>query len=146
MQEPPAPGRRVLAAGPRLPAATDEIETLARRDPDALTLTGDDATVARLAQALDGAGSAHLAAHGHFRDDNPLFCSLELADGQLTVYDLERLQRTPRRLVLSSCESGPLDRPRGRRADGLHRRAVRARDRDRDRRGRARPGRGDERA
>ncbi len=35
-----------------------------------------------------------------------MFCSLELADGHLTVYDLERLHRTPRRLVLSSCESG----------------------------------------
>ena len=106
VNEPPARGRRVLAAGPRLPAATDEIETLARRDPDALVLTGAGASVGRLAMALSGAGSAHLAAHGHFRDDNPLFCSLEFADGHLTVYDLERLQRTPRRLVLSSCESG----------------------------------------
>jgi CHAT domain-containing protein len=62
--------------------------------------------VADVAAALDGAGSAHIAAHGRFRDDNPLFCALELADGALTVYDLERLRRAPRRLVLSSCESG----------------------------------------
>ena len=96
----------MLAAGPRLPAATAEIETLAQRDPAAHALSGATATVARLAHALDGAEAAHIAAHGHFRDDNPLFCSLELADGNLTVYDLERLQRTPRRLVLSSCESG----------------------------------------
>ena len=59
-----------------------------------------------VSQALDGADSAHVAAHGRFRDDNPQFCSLELADGALTVYDLERLKRAPRRLVLSSCESG----------------------------------------
>ncbi len=96
----------MLVAGPRLPAATEEIETLRARHPDALALTGDDATVAQVAQALDGADSAHLAAHGRFRDDNPQFCSLELADGALTVYDLERLRRAPRRLVLSSCESG----------------------------------------
>jgi CHAT domain-containing protein len=62
--------------------------------------------VSNVANALDGADTAHLAAHGHFRDDNPSFCSLELADGALTVYDLERLHKTPRRLVLSSCESG----------------------------------------
>ena len=37
--------RRVLAAGPRLPAATEEIETLRRRDPGALALAGADATV-----------------------------------------------------------------------------------------------------
>ena len=103
----PAPNAAmVLAAGPRLPAATEEIETLRARHPEAVALTGDGATVAAVASALDGADSAHLAAHGRFRDDNPLFCSLELADGALTVYDLERLRRTPRRLVLSSCESG----------------------------------------
>jgi CHAT domain-containing protein len=105
-RESAASTRRVLAAGPRLPAATEEIQTLRRRDAGALALVGADATVARVAEALDGAESAHLAAHGHFRDDNPQFCSLELADGALTVYDLERLSRTPRRLVLSSCESG----------------------------------------
>jgi len=43
---------------------------------------------------------------GRFRDDNPLFCSLELADGNVTVYDLERLRKVPQRIVLSSCESG----------------------------------------
>ena len=56
--------------------------------------------------ALDGADSVHVAAHGRFRDDNPLFCSLELADGNVTVYDLERLRKVPQRIVLSSCESG----------------------------------------
>jgi tetratricopeptide (TPR) repeat protein len=99
-----APG--VLVAGPRLPAAAAEVDALRARHPDALSLTGDRARVAAVAAALDGADSAHVAAHGRFRDDNPLFCSLELADGALTVYDLERLRRAPRRLVLSSCESG----------------------------------------
>jgi CHAT domain-containing protein len=103
---PRASSSAVLVAGPRLPAATHEIETLKARHPHALTLTGEHATVAGVAHALDGAGSAHLAAHGRFRDDNPLFCSLELADGALTVYDLERLNQAPHRLVLSSCESG----------------------------------------
>ncbi len=67
---------------------------------------GPEATVANVAAALDGADSAHVAAHGRFRDDNPQFCSLELADGAVTVYDLERLRRLPKRIVLSSCESG----------------------------------------
>ena len=97
----------VLVAGPRLPAATEEIETLRARHPEALALTARRTPRSpRSTHALDGADSAHLAAHGRFRDDNPLFCSLELADGALTVYDLERLRRAPRRLVLSSCESG----------------------------------------
>jgi CHAT domain-containing protein len=98
--------KRVYVAGPRLPAATEEVEVLAQRHPEALTLTHDDATVDNVARALDGADAVHIAAHGRFRDDNPLFCSLELADGNVTVYDLERLNQVPQRIVLSSCESG----------------------------------------
>src|SRR6202012_5781365 len=49
---------------------------------------------------------AHIAAHGTFRADSPLFSALRLDDGPLTVYDLERLRRGPRRLILSSCDSG----------------------------------------
>ncbi|HET6551034.1 MAG TPA: CHAT domain-containing protein, partial [Solirubrobacter sp.] len=93
-------------AGPRLPAAAEEIATRSARHPEARALTGADATISNVARALDGADSVHVAAHGRFRDDNPLFTSLELADGNVTVYDLERLSRLPGRIVLSSCESG----------------------------------------
>ena len=103
---PPASRQQVLVAGPRLPAATEEIETLSRRHPEARTLTGEEATVRNVARALDGAASVHVAAHGKFRVDNPQFTSLELANGRVTVYDLERLSKVPSRIVLSSCESG----------------------------------------
>ena len=59
-----------------------------------------------VAAALDGAGLGHVAAHGRFRADNPFFSSLQLADGPLTVYDLEALRRAPTRLILSTCDSG----------------------------------------
>jgi CHAT domain-containing protein len=58
--------------------------------------------------ALDGAGLAHIAAHGTFRADSPLFSSLRMDDGPLTVYDLERLRRAPYRAIFSSCDSGVL--------------------------------------
>ena len=58
--------------------------------------------------ALDGAWLAHIAAHGIFRADSPLFSSLRMHDGPLTVYDFERLDRAPYRLVLSSSDSGVL--------------------------------------
>ncbi|RKQ91348.1 CHAT domain-containing protein [Solirubrobacter pauli] len=104
----PAPRapRHVLVAGPRLPAATEEVEALARRHPEATTLTHARATVGNVTDALSTANTAHIAAHGRFRDDNPQFCSLELADGNVTVYDLERVPRLPQRIVLASCESG----------------------------------------
>jgi len=54
----------------------------------------------------DGASLGHVAAHGRFRSDNPFFSSLQLADGPLTVYDLEALRRAPARMILSACDSG----------------------------------------
>jgi hypothetical protein len=69
-------------------------------------LGGGTATVARVLDAIDGAAIAHIAAHGVFRADSPMFSSIRLDDGPLTVYDLERLRRGPRLLVLSSCDSG----------------------------------------
>jgi CHAT domain-containing protein len=35
-----------------------------------------------------------------------MFSALEMADGRLTVYDLEGLRRPPYRLLLTACESG----------------------------------------
>lgn len=99
-------GRVVLAAGPGLPDATAEVEDLGGSYQDALILTGKDARVDAVATALDGAGLGHVAAHGRFRADNPYFSSLQLADGPLTVYDLEALRRAPTRLILSACDSG----------------------------------------
>ncbi len=99
-------GERVLVAGPRLESGGAEIDVLARRHPQALLLTAGAATVERTLAALDGAAIAHVAAHGRFREDSPMFSSLDLADGPLTVHDLERLNRAPHRMVLSACESG----------------------------------------
>jgi CHAT domain-containing protein len=82
------------------------VRALADRLPDAVVLDGPRATVSAVASALDGAGLAHVASHGRFRADNPLFSALELADGPLTVFDLERLQRPPQVVVLPACDSG----------------------------------------
>jgi tetratricopeptide (TPR) repeat protein len=99
-------GPVVLAAGPRLPAATAEVTALAAAFPQAHVLVEEKATAAAVAEALDGARLAHLAAHGAFRADNPLFSTIEFADGSLTVYELERLRHTPDCVVLSACEVG----------------------------------------
>ena len=98
----------MLLAGPGLGTGGAEVPVLARRRPDAVHLAGDDATVEAALAALDGARLAHVAAHGRFRADSPLFSALELADGPLTVHDLERLKVAPHRMVLSACESGVL--------------------------------------
>ena len=100
-------GRRtVLVAGPGLTHGDEEISQIARLYPRASTLIGAEATNAAVVDALKGADLVHIAAHGTFRGDNPLFSSLQLADGPLTVYDFEPLRRVPRLIVLSACEAG----------------------------------------
>ena len=99
-------GSVVLASGPRLPGASDELRALGALYPDSVTLAGDAATGERLVEALDGAGLAHIACHSRPRADHPHLSALEVADGPFTVYDFERLANAPRRVVLSACESG----------------------------------------
>ncbi len=98
----------VLVSGPGLDAARAEVGTLAAEYGRATVLAGGDATTARVLGAIDGAHLAHIAAHGVFRADSPMFSSLRLADGPMTVHDVERLGRAPYRLILPSCESGRL--------------------------------------
>ena len=100
------PERAVLVAGPRLVHAEPEVQTLAGLYTDPQVLAGDRAEVAVVLDAMADADVIHLAAHGLFRRDNPLFSAIELADGPLTGYDIERLARGPARAVLSSCETG----------------------------------------
>ncbi|MBJ7472109.1 MAG: CHAT domain-containing protein, partial [Solirubrobacteraceae bacterium] len=100
-------GVRVLvAAGPRLAHAVAEAEDVAQRYPDAEVTLAPYATVEEVREALPTVDLAHLACHGHFRDDNPLFSALEFDGGRLSVFELERLSRVPRHLVLSACDSG----------------------------------------
>jgi tetratricopeptide (TPR) repeat protein len=102
----PDAARVVLVAGPGLAGAAAEVTSLRRRYPGAQIFTPRVATVETVLSALDGASLAHIAAHGRFRADNPLFSSLVLADGPLMVYDIERMRRAPRQIVLSACDSG----------------------------------------
>lgn len=104
----PRDRRTVLVGGPGLATGGAEVPLLATAHPGATLLAGPAATLDAVLHALDGADLVHLAAHGAFRADSPLFSALDLADGPLTVHDLERVRRAPYRVVLSACESGVL--------------------------------------
>ncbi len=108
LQSRPVPRRSkiVLVAGPRLRHAAAEVAALGELYARPVKLAGRQATVAAVMHALDGATVAHLACHGHFRSDSPLFSSLELADGPLNAYELQRLRRPPRLILLSACDLG----------------------------------------
>ena len=106
----PEPRHRhvVLARGPGLVSDGAEVPELAKLYDDVTVLDDAAATADKVLSTLDGAWMAHIAAHGIFRADSPLFSSLRMHDGPLTVYDFERLNRAPYRLVLSSCEGAVL--------------------------------------
>lgn len=103
-------GRRghgaIVVGGPGLPGASREARDVAASYGAATRFTARSSRVEDVLRALDGARVAHIVAHGSFRADNPLFSSLRLADGGLTVYDLERVRRLPLVMVLSACNSG----------------------------------------
>lgn len=100
--------RVVLVHGPNLSSLDAEVQALSRVYPTARVLANGSATAADVLDSLGDTGLAHIAAHGDFRADNPLFSSIQLDDGPLTVYDFERLPRAPHRIVLPVCSSGQL--------------------------------------
>ncbi|MEU0026685.1 CHAT domain-containing tetratricopeptide repeat protein [Streptomyces sp. NPDC006335] len=102
---PPPGGRQVLVRGPGLASGGAEVPELAGRHGSATVLEHDEARVERVLEELDGAALAHIAAHGTFRADSPLFSSLRMADGPLIVHDFERLDRSPYRIILSCCDT-----------------------------------------
>jgi hypothetical protein len=65
----------------------------------------DEATVERLQEA-GRAPVLHLATHGDFRPDNPLFSGLALAGGWLTTLDIFNLRLAASLVTLSACQTG----------------------------------------
>ncbi len=56
--------------------------------------------------AVPGCDVLHLACHGLFRADNPMFSALKLHDGWLTAADVMQLDLEDTLVILSACESG----------------------------------------
>jgi CHAT domain-containing protein len=108
----------LIAAGPGLPGAYAEATAVAAIHRVSPIVQGG-ATVEVVRTALDGAQLAHLGTHGTIHPRNPLFSSLALADGPLTVYDLERLQQAPHLVVLAACDAGRSAIPPGDELIGL---------------------------
>ncbi|HEY0378859.1 MAG TPA: CHAT domain-containing tetratricopeptide repeat protein [Pyrinomonadaceae bacterium] len=107
--QPQRPLQRALLLGvadEQTPRVRDEIEALAPLFPEAVSLLGERATLAALQEFAHGADILHLACHGQFRPDNPLFSSLRLGDGWLTVRDTYNLELKCELATLSACETG----------------------------------------
>lgn len=83
-----------------------EIDEIRSVFPQAAVFNGASATSQRLFENAADAGIIHLAGHGRFGTDQPLFSGVLLADGWLTIPMIYQLRTRADLLTLSGCETG----------------------------------------
>jgi tetratricopeptide (TPR) repeat protein len=74
--------------------------------PGSRVLVGAEATSTAIRELVPGPGVVHIACHGIYRQGNPLFSALRLADRWLTSAEILELDLGGALVTLSSCESG----------------------------------------
>jgi hypothetical protein len=101
-QEPTA-GRSgtVVVTGPDLEHAAGEAAAIG-----AVTGSSVVSAAAAALEEMRGAELVHFACHAFPRLDSPMFSSLRLHDGEVTLYDIERLENPPATVVLAACQGG----------------------------------------
>ncbi len=104
----PTGQRPVVLAVPdsRAPAVEAEALAVAEVLPGARVLIGDAATADAFVAAVPGADLLHIACHGLYRPENPLFSSVQLADRAVTASEILELDLRGALVILSACDSG----------------------------------------
>ena len=103
----PGEGHRLLAAhGPGVTLGAGEVRAVGEVWPGATVLTGSAATTTAVRDALATHDIVHLATHGRHDADNPLFASIDLADGPLFAHELDGTRLPGSVVILSACEVG----------------------------------------
>ncbi len=93
-------------ADEKIPLVNQEIKTLAKTFKNSESFTGKRANFNNYTENAPKFDILHLACHGQFRPENPLFSSLHLADGFVTVRDICSQKLNAELVVLSACETG----------------------------------------
>ena len=108
----------VIAGGPDLEMADQEVRRIGQVQKDAIVLR-PGVGVGPVKEKIEGAAIAHIACHATFSLENPMFSAVRLGDGDLNVYDIERLGEPPSLVVLSACDSGYTEARAGEELAGL---------------------------
>lgn len=90
----------------RMPSIDQELKSIANILPDANLFVGRRATEQVLKEKGPKSRFIHIAAHGVFRTDKPVFSGLRLGNSFLTLYDLYRLKLPVEQITLSGCSTG----------------------------------------
>jgi CHAT domain-containing protein len=103
------------------PLIGDEVVAVAGLLPESDLYLGEHATSAVLRDKGALSRFIHIATHGHFRHDNPLFSGVRLGDGNVQLYDLYNLSLPAELIALSGCATGLNVTARGDELLGLQR-------------------------
>ena len=95
--------RVAVAAGPQLAHVATECGAVLEAWKSGTHISADAASVR---EALASYDVVHIAAHGHHRDDSPLFSSLQLEGGDLFAHELQGGEMRASLVVLSACSVG----------------------------------------
>jgi CHAT domain-containing protein len=102
-------GRGALVLGvadEHAPLIETEARAVAHALPDATLFVGPEATEQVLRTSGRDCRVLHIASHGYFRPENPMFSGIRLGDTYLNVYDLYRLRMRADLVTLSGCATG----------------------------------------
>jgi hypothetical protein len=88
------------------PLIGEEAAVVAATLPESELFLGSDATQRVLRERGPASRVIHIATHGRFRADNPMFSAIRLGDGYLTLYDLNRFRLPVELVTLSGCSTG----------------------------------------
>ena len=109
-QEKPAhPNGKSLVLGipdARAPLILEEVRAVAKILPDAQLFVGAQANEQLLRDEGLQSRLIHIATHGKFRQDNPMFSGIRLGDAYLNLYDLYQLKLNVELVTLSGCATG----------------------------------------
>ncbi len=107
-RHPPTGSESLILGIPDLdaPFILEEVQGVASILPNARIFVGPAATEERLRLHGPRARFVHIATHGLFRQDNPMFSSLRLGDSCLSLLDLYSLNLSSELVTLSGCSTG----------------------------------------
>ncbi|HLW88438.1 MAG TPA: CHAT domain-containing protein [Terriglobales bacterium] len=91
---------------PQAPAILDEVRALSSVLDGAELLVGKNASEEALRSKGPGSRLIHIATHGRFRQDNPMFSAIRLGDSFLSLFDLYQLKLPVELITLSGCSTG----------------------------------------